>query len=219
MITNPFEPIPANRLAPIFRWPPEALRFLDGEGGCLHVLGDAGMGKTALLLQIQRRLAEQDTVAPYTYLAPGADADINAIPLGPVTLLDETDRLDRRRLRALLARVHAGGFRVALGTHRSQLREAHRAGLSCLHLPLKPLARPEDVARVLEDRIALALGTSEHPFSLSLDAAEALLRLSRGNIERCIQLGYEVCEDIEAPREITADDIRAAAEALDHALQ
>lgn len=216
---NPFEPISADQLGATYRWPPEALCFLEGPADCLHIVGAAGMGKTALLLQIQHRLADQGVQAPYTCISLDAPIDVEAVPLGPLTLLDEADRLNARSLGRLLGRLRDAGHRAAIASHRDQRREIRRARLSWVHLELTPLRCSEDAARLLDDRISLAVGTRQHQFPLGAGAAEAVLRASGGNIERCLQLGYEVLEDLDRPRPITAADVRTAAEALARALR
>jgi hypothetical protein len=218
-IDNPFESISPERLAAIYRWPAEATAFLEGEADCLHIVGDAGMGKTALLLQIQSRLDAEGTAAPYTCFPPEKAIDTEAVPMGPVTLLDETDRLTAEQLGGLLARAYEGGHQAALASHRDQRRQIKRARLSCLYLRLAPLRWPNEVAHLLNDRIVLATGTPHHEYPLEFGTARALLRHSRGNIERCLQLGYEIFEDIERPRPITTEDVAAAAESLSRALR
>jgi ABC-type phosphonate transport system ATPase subunit len=216
-VDNPFEPISPERLATIYQWPPEALRFLEGKADCLHILGDEGMGKTTLLKQTELRLAEQGVSLAYIYLPPDGELDVAALPLAPVALLDEADRLSKRQLVAFLARLRDEGCRAAVSTHRDLAQRIRRAGLSCLDIRLRALTRAEDVARIFRDRVGLLQGVADDEFQLSPEGARALLRFSRGNIERCLQLGYEVFEDIEEPRGIAAEDIARAAAALGRA--
>jgi hypothetical protein len=103
-----------------------------------------------------------------------------------------------------------------LAAHRSQLRGIRRAGLSAELIELRPITEAARVRRLWEARVALAYG--DEGARLSDEAAQALLSASRGNVERCLQIGYEVFEDLEALRPITADDIAAAAASLDRAL-
>lgn len=215
---NPFEPITTQRLATIYEWPAMALRFLDGEADCLHVMGAEGMGKTTLLIQIQHRLAQEGVTAAMTVIGLGAGVDASSVAPGPVTLLDETDRLSPQQLDQLLVRVRNTGARLVLATHRSQVRQVRRAGLTCLPLRLRPLARTEDVGRVFEGRLRIVFPEGDPRRALSPEAARALLRFSRGNVERCLQIGYEVFEDLDTVRPISPADIRAAAAALSRAL-
>jgi len=214
---NPFEPLPPESLARIYEWPEEALRFLAGEGDCLHIVGECGMGKTALLGQIRHRLGHEGIEAPYTCVPLDRRFGVEGIEFGPVTLIDETDRLPKRVLGELLGKTKVLNVRIVLASHRNQLRTIHRAGLRTLHLALKPLTSTEEVARVFSDRVILAAG-DDHPFTLAVGARDALLSHSGGNIERCLQLGYEVFEDLDRPRPITAADIDAAAASLARAL-
>ncbi|MFQ5810921.1 MAG: hypothetical protein ACE5JM_14990 [Armatimonadota bacterium] len=216
---NPFEPISVEALTAIYRWPEEAVRFVEGEGDGLHIVGDAGMGKTALLLQLQRRLEAGGVEAPYTCFPVEGRIEVDTVQLGPVTLLDETDRLSVGELKGLLGRLRETGQRAALAGHRDQGRRIGRARLSCMYLALGPLREPVEAAQLVDDRIALATGTRHHEFPLDTGAAAALLLCSGGNIERCLQLAYEIFEDLERPRAITADDVAAAAAALSQALR
>ena len=225
---NPFEPLPPERLAGVYRWPAEALRFLAGEADCLHIVGEAGLGKTALLRQLQLRLEAQGAAAPYACVPPDGSLTSDRAPLGMVTLLDEADRWPDRHLRRLVGRVRAAGQRLALASHRDHRRLLQRAGLTALHLALVPLSRADEAKRLFEERVALAAGSASPPFVLDTEAAEVLLRLSGGNLERCLQIGYEVCEDLgrhgrpgpggSPTAVIGGEEVRGAAEALERAL-
>lgn len=208
---NPFEPISPERLALIYRWPAEAARFLAGEAECLHVIGERGMGKSALLHQIEERLAAS---ASYVYFPPNEWVDVEELRVAPVTLLDEADRLTAGHLMRLLRRLREARCRVAVATHRSLLRPLRRAGYSCLRLALHRLSRPEDVAQLLDDRTGLAAGTQDHGYEVTLEAARAMLRISKGNIGTCLELGYEVFEDLDEVRPITQADATRAADGL-----
>ncbi len=218
-MANPFEPLPPHRLAAIYQWPQEALRFLDGTAECLHVLGSCGMGKTALLLQLGQSLAQAQVAAPYTCFPVGAPLTPEAVELGQVALLDEVDRLPRSVLAGLLTRVRRAHTRVVLATHRDLRRRIRGARLSCLHVPLPPLTTPAQVMRLLSARAALAGPAARDRCHLLPEAAAAVLQASAGNLERCLQLGYELFEDADGSRPLTADDVAAAAQSLSRALQ
>ena len=215
---NPFEPLSPASLARVYDWPGEALRFLAGEFDCLHVVGDFGMGKTTLLRQIERRLAADGATVLYACVPLGGRLDLALSPDLSVALIDETDRLPRRALADLLGRLYAARCRCALAGHRRQLREIRRAGFTAEYLELKPIAAQETLRAIFERRTALVFGAGEDAPRLTPGAARALLRASRGNIERSVQIGYEVFEDLRAVREITALDVEAAAVSLDRAL-
>jgi len=220
---NPFEPLPPERLATIYHWPPEALRFVAGEADCLQVVGDAGLGKTALLQQLELRFAASGLEVPYTVVPTDGALDPDEVAMGGVTLLDEADRWPERALRQFLTRVRAARQRLALASHRDHRRALRRGRLTALHIALAPLTQADDVARFFEDRVALAAPEARPTGVLSEEAAEALLRLSGGNLERCLQIGYEVFEDLGkgggqepagSSATIEAADIRRAAESL-----
>jgi hypothetical protein len=211
---NPFEQLSPRALASIFRWPQEACRFLAGEGDCLHVVGECGMGKTALLEQIRHRLASKGVPALYACIPVEGDFEPEPAEPGAVLLLDETDRLSRRTLGSILRLLVRERGRAALAAHRSQLRQIRRAGLSAVCVELRPLSSAEEVAGVFEARTVLAAGTEQHACRLTREATEALLHHSRGNIERCLALGYEIFQDLDRPRPIQTADVEAAAASL-----
>jgi len=213
---NPFEPLSPASLARIYEWPAEALRFLAGEFDCLHVVGDCGMGKTTLLRQVERRLTETGAPVVYACVPLGGALQLTLLPDALVALIDETDRLSRRTLAGLLARLREARCRCVLAGHRRQLREIRRAGFTAVYLELVPITEPRVLRAIFEQRIALAFG-DDGP-RLAQEATQALLRASRGNIERALQIGYEVFEDLPTVRTITAADIEAAAVSLDRAL-
>lgn len=215
---NPFESLAPAALARIYEWPSEARRFVAGEGHCLHVVGDCGMGKTTVLEQIRHELTLEGVATSYTCVPLDGRLDIGEPEHGGAVLLDETDRLRRRTLAAALGVLRERECRAVLASHRPQQRAIRRAGFRLLYLELRPLGSAADVTRLFARRVALAAGTEEHPCRLSPQAAEALLRHSRGNIQRCLELGYEVFEDLERPRAIDARDVETAAVSLDRAL-
>jgi hypothetical protein len=214
---NPFEPLSPASLAGIYEWPDEALRFLAGEFECLHVVGACGMGKSALLRQIERRLTHDGAVALYTCVPLDGPLHLWFTPDLSVALIDETDRLPRRALLDLLSRLRHARCRCVLAGHRRQSRDIRRAGFAPEHLELTPL--PAEALRAIwERRVTLAFGEGEDTPKLTAAAAQALRQASRGNIERALQIGYEVFEDLSTLRGITARDIEVAAVSLDRAL-
>jgi len=213
---NPFEPLSPASLAPIYEWPGEALRFLGGDFGCLHVVAGCGMGKTTLLRQIEHRLTTEGAPVMYACIPVGGHPEPKPPANGAVALLDETDRLSDRALGSLLRRLRQAHCRCVLAGHRQQLAAIVRAGFSAQGLGLKPLVSAERVRVIFEARVVLACGPGG-PI-LAGDAAQALLRASGGNIERCLQIGYEVFEDLDVLRTITAADIEAALASLGRAL-
>ncbi len=215
---NPFEELSPAALARVYEWPAEALRFVAGEADCLHVVGDCGMGKTAVLRQIEHRLAAEGVAASYACVPIHGRFDVAELEGEAVVLLDETDRLSRRDLGRALTTLRDAGCRAALAGHRSQLREIRRAGFAPEYLELGPLGSAAKVADVFEARVALAASTGECPCRLTPEAAEALRQHSGGNIERCLEIGYEVFEDLDRLRAIEVADVEAAAASLARAL-
>ncbi|MBM3499362.1 MAG: hypothetical protein FJX74_11910 [Armatimonadetes bacterium] len=212
---NPFEGLSPASLAPIYEWPGEALRFVEGEFDCLHVVGDCGMGKTTLLRQLELRAAEAGGCSVYGCVPVGGGLELELPAAASLALIDETDRLSGEGLIRLLGRVREARCRCVLAGHRRQLRAIRQARLTVAYLRLRPLPGPA-LQTLFESRIALAYGPDAP--GLTIDAARALLRASRGNIERCLQIGYEVFEDLDGLREVTAADVGMAAASLDRAL-
>jgi len=209
---NPFEPLSPERLAAIYHWPPLALRFLSGDGDCLHVMGQAGMGKTTLLRQIELRISEAGQQVPYTCVPPGGTSPAR-VAFGDVTLVDEADRMSGYDVALTLLEVKLLRGRIVLGTHRNLMHHVRACGMSGLEVALRPLRDADALAELLLDRAQLA-GAA---WCLDSAARRALLHHSRGNTERALQIGYEVFEDLETPAEITSQHITAAAGALDRA--
>jgi len=215
---NPFEPLAAHRLATVFQWPEQALRFASGHGDCLHVLGACGMGKTAVLCMLQAAFAAQGVDASYLTVPLDDASAVQPPPVARVVLLDEADRLSLPAFRDAVTFLRGQGCRLAVSAHRSRLAPLRRAGYDCLRLRLRRVRDLAVVERLLHDRIALAVGSADHPFSLSAETCAAFRRASRGNVERILHLGYEVFEDLKRPRAIAPDDVARAAAALDGAL-
>ena len=215
---NPFEGISTEAQADVYDWPPQALRFVERDVDTLHIIGDCGMGKTTLLRQIHHRIAAEGENVSYACVPLDGilnDADLQA----DVVLLDETDRLDAQTLCEALSMLWEGGRKAVLAGHQDQRKAIRKAGFSPVFLKLRPLRSAERLARILDERISLALDRRDHPYKLTPTAARALLARSRGNIERCLQIGYEVFEDIETARAIEATDIAVAAALLDDAIR
>jgi len=214
---NPFEGLTTDALAPIYEWPEEAVRFLEGHADCLHVTGDCGMGKTTLLQQIECSIRNQGESVTYTCIPLDGAIDLAEACSGTVALLDETDRLDSPALRDLLTALWDGGHKPVVAGHKKQLREIRRAGFAPLYIQLRAAASSKALARIFTQRIDVAAGDPDHPYELTPEATRALLHHCRGNVERCLQIGYEVFEDLDSPRAISATDIATAAADLDQA--
>jgi hypothetical protein len=213
---NPFERLSPRVLAAIYDWPLEARRFLTGEVQCLHAVGDCGMGKTTLLEQAELALRQRGERSHLVCVSPAGEADYG--PPDEVLLLDEMDRLPRRELRRLLRLLRGARRRAVLAGHRWEARAIERAGLQAECLRLAPLATPDAVTRLFANRLKASLGEEAEQFPVTSEAKAALLRCSGGNIERCLQLGYEVFEDLAEPRPLSAEDFEAAARRLARAL-
>ncbi|NSW57773.1 MAG: hypothetical protein HPY44_17335 [Armatimonadetes bacterium] len=207
---NPFEPISPAQLAPVYHWHPFARAFVVGGLDALQVIGPPGTGKTTLLFQVRHRLALDGIDAPYTCVPLGGPAQACEVPVGPVTLMDETDRLARADLATLLARVRESGGRVLLATHRLHTAALRRAGFAPRTIRLHPLQDPVAAAELLLSRFATLEHAARDAWAFAPGADRVLLACSRGIPERVLQIGYELFEEHGAPCIITPALIRTA---------
>jgi hypothetical protein len=213
MSLNPFEPMAGERLDAHYRWPAEALAFLDGAARCLQVIGVEGAGKTTLLELLAARLRAAGEVTTYLYVP--LDGSVTApAPTGGTLLVDEADRLAPGVLSSLLK--PPPHLRLVLATHRDLRTQIRRAGLTALTVRLLPLRDAREVLALWQERLALA-GCGEACFG-EIAAREAL-RLTRGNPLRCVQLGYELWEDTGGQEVSGPEDVRRAWSALNRALR
>ncbi|MCE5216129.1 hypothetical protein LLH03_03760 [bacterium] len=213
---NPFEPLEPEAFADPYLWPPEALRFLKGEGDCLQVLGGEGMGKTTLLRLLQRELEATGVRTQYACLPAVDTVELPGVEPGVLVLLDEADRLSRGELGELLRHLRESGGRLVLGTHRSLAAQVRRAGLTCLEVRLRPLRRIEELRALLQTRLRQA-GWHLDDW-LPEAAARRLLAAGRGNPLRCLQLAYELGEEVGSGHPVSPEDVRRAESALTRAL-
>lgn len=215
---NPFEHLSPAQLASVYHWHPFALAFLAGELNALQVIGLPGTGKTTLLFQVRHHLARDGLEATYTCIPTGGVTQACAIPVGPVTLMDETDRLTRADLAKILARVTDIGGRVLLGTHRLHTAALRRAGFAPKTIRLRPIKDPTAAAELLLSRFQAAGHPPCTTWTLAPGADRALLACSRGVPERILQIGYELYEDHGTPCILTPALIRAAARQIARAV-
>ncbi|MBW3563145.1 MAG: hypothetical protein KY459_00285 [Acidobacteria bacterium] len=108
----------------------ELLDWLAKPRAVLQFLGEAGRGKTARLRLLQRRFRG----APYVYLAE--DEPLPSLPRlearpggGPALLLDEAQRLPRRRRRRLFREARRTGATLVLASHEDLTDELRAKGL------------------------------------------------------------------------------------------
>jgi hypothetical protein len=213
---NPFESLEPEAFADLYLWPPEALRFLKGEGNCLQVLGGEGMGKTTLLRLLQHELASTGIRTQYVCLPAVGTIELPGVEPGVLILLDEADRLSWDELGELLRQVRGFGGRLVLGTHRSLATQVRRKALTCLEVRLRPLRSTHELRALLQTRLRRA--------DLLLDdwlpeaSARRLLAAGHGNPLRCLQLAYELAEDVVDGRPVSLEDVRRAEAALTRAL-
>jgi len=129
-------------------------------------------------------------------------------------LVDEADRLAPGALSSLLK--PPPHLRLVLATHRDLRPQLRRAGIPAVTVRLRPLKDAEAVLALWRGRLVLA-GCEKASFGES--AAREALRLTRGNPLRCVQLGYELWEDLQGRRAPAPEDVHSAWVALSRALK
>lgn len=210
---NPFEPVAAELLAEHYRWPLEALRFLQEATQCLQIVGPEGAGKTTLLELLAARLRAAGGAIAYLYVPPDGSLPPCFLTEG-TALVDEADRLTSGELSRLLRA--SARLRLVFATHRDLRAQLRHARVSALTVRLQPLKDPAEVLALWRGRLALA-GCAETCFGQ--EAARAALRLTRGSPLRCVQLGYELWEETQGRRVAGPEDVRRAWTALNRALK
>lgn len=108
----------------------EIVEHLKCPNAVLQILGKAGRGKTTRLRLINHRFP----LVPYVYLAE--DEPLPSLPTvapqpgrGPAFLLDEAQRLPRRRRRRLFRSLRRTGSTLALASHEDLSAELDAEGL------------------------------------------------------------------------------------------
>lgn len=122
----------------------------------VQVLGASGRGKTARLRAIGRSFPDR----PYVYLPqdgplPGLPSFEDARPGEPALLLDEAQRLPRRKRRRLWRRIAARGASLAVAAHEDLAGELRAAGLSPRTVVVAGLD-PERLAAIVDRRLEWA---------------------------------------------------------------
>jgi hypothetical protein len=180
---NPFGEPPPDEIAALMVLPqaPAWEARLRRPRQVLQFLGDAGRGKTARLRALEARFP----AAPYVYLADDEPLPklppIRTVPdSGPALLLDEAQRLPRRRRRRLFRQAARRGAALVLASHEDLTEEMQRAGLEVRTEVVAGLDI-ETLLVIVKRRLAWAEGAQapsapRHPESrLSRDDARRLV--------------------------------------------
>lgn len=201
---NPFEQWPDEAMGRVFALPTELRAAIDRGARLIEIVGDAGCGKSTHLAAIGRLAAAQGVPWAYQHLLRGP---AGTPPTGGWWLLDEAQALRTNDLLALASAALERGTRLALASHRPLSRRLERlAPVSRLRL------RRLRGASAAEALLARWLAAAGHDASewFEPEALQALARLSRGVPRKLVRLGYELAEDRQPGRRITAGEVALA---------
>ncbi len=168
------------------------------------IVGDAGCGKSTWLAAFGRLAERQGRPWLYRHLLrepPGEP------PAGGWWLLDEAQDLRAAELLALVERGLADGGCLALASHRPLTRRLERLAPT-LRVRLTGLRGPAET----EALVASWLAASGHEVGAWFEPAALaqLARLGRGVPRWVVRLCYELAEDRQPGRPISAADVVAA---------
>lgn len=196
---NPFgEPPPEDAGALIVAPEVEGLaEHLRRAGSAVQVLGQEGRGKTARL----RALGLRFPAAPYAYLPedgplPELPRVGKAKPSVPALLLDEAQRLPRRRRRRLFRTLAERGATLGLASHQDLRRELEDAGLG-VETTVAAGLDPERLLAIVERRLEWArLERADRPPPRPSHAqAEELIRRFGDDLRGLLDHLYEVYQE------------------------
>jgi hypothetical protein len=169
----------------------ELAAWLLGPGRMIQFLGDAGRGKTARL----RRLGLLFPDAHYIYLAEGEPPPALPQPkpaAGAVfVLLDEAQRLPRRRRRHLFRSTARAGASLVLAAHEDVAGEAEAEGLECRTRTVAGLDT-EQLLAVIDRRLEWARCPGGQPPRIRRPEAERLIQCYRDDLRSALDHLYEV---------------------------
>jgi hypothetical protein len=156
------------------------VEWLERPRHALQLIGECGRGKSARLHAIRSRMQ-----ALYVYLAEGAP--IPSLPQSGRLLLDEGQRLPRRRRRALFARLES----VAVATHEDLTGELEAAGWQVLAIEVGGVDG-RLFEKILERRLEWArFGPGPLP-KLPADQQADLLRRHGDDLRSALDELYEI---------------------------
>ncbi len=186
-----------------------AVRWLDKPKAAIHIVGPCGHGKTTHLLAIgsawARRMREQspdgdDVEVPYVYFP--CDGSQPALPRQRLALIDECQRMNRKRLRQMLS----GNGPLAISTHDDICDQLERAGFEVLNIDVSIPASTDVLREILNRRVLASrvidgqvkasfndedMRAGYHPLCLSVDQVLALQQRFGSNIRTIEHYLYE----------------------------
>ncbi len=154
------------RVAVLPRWLEDRL----GGGAHLQVIGEAGRGKSTLLLAMARRGEASGKAVGYEYLPPGVHRYRTSVAGLEWFLLDEADRLAHSAWRRLLRAVRGGSTRLIIGAHSDQSARFVKPGMELETFLLDQPVEAGFLGEVLERRLGLAALPGCEPPRFASDA-------------------------------------------------
>ena len=183
---NPFGEVPPSDLPglvvaeidELYAW------WISGERRALQWIGPCGHGKSAHLFALQSRKPALVRV----YLPEGGP--LPRLPEKSEFLLDEAQRLPRRRRRLLFGR----STRLALATHRDLGPELERAGWQVQSREVGDLD-PDTLARILERRLLWAGAQASSVAQATTLEAAGLVASYGGHLRALFDHLYEIFQN------------------------
>lgn len=166
-----------------------------------QVIAPAGHGKSTFLRATATALFVQDVCFEWHYLPRTLFSRV-PIPASEVSVLiiDEVERLSRSNLRKLIRWCDRDSGRLVMSTH-NDLSSRFPSDVQTIELPG---ISAESLQRLFESRVRWAAGETAR-FSLSADAANWLVEVSRRNVRVIEAVLYEIFQraDDSEPLQIT----------------
>lgn len=194
---NPFGEPPSDEAGDLVVLPEaeELVAPLRRSRSVVQILGACGRGKTARMRFLEQRFP----ATPYVYLAE--DEPLPELPEikprsggGPALLLDEAQRLPRRRRRRLFRRAARVGASLALASHEDLTAELETCGLESRTIRIQGLT-VDHLSRIVERRLAWARAAPGPVPGLGRDDAGQLLERFGDDLRSLLDHLYEDYQD------------------------
>jgi len=205
--TNPFRVLLPGELTQVAGLPAGIEDFWS-RGDHQQILGEAGRGKSTLLLALASRAEASGKTAAYEYIPEGARTYRTGIPGLDAFFLDEADRIGPLAWRRLLRAAGRNTCRIIIGCHRDQSLRFSRRGLALKTVHLGGVLDERFLCRILERRLGFAALPGGDPPRFSSDSASWLLERFGSDLrslERFLYLFFqEPCGRVIAARCLAA---------------
>ena len=199
---NPFRVLSDEEWTAIAVVPPRILESLKRDAAHWQLLGEAGRGKSVTLLGLTAHLKQNGRRAAYEYLPAGARRFKTNLRALDIFLLDEAQRLGRRKRRRLLESATSSKLRLILSSHEDLTPLFARRAL-----PLRSiyLDGPDaaGLQNILNRRLACFALPGAARITFSAEAVAYLTDAFGSNLRAMEQFLYEVFQKLakEGPLE------------------